>query len=354
MEGKENIQKIIITDTHFGVKNNSIKFLESQKRFFSDLCDYMKTCPNSRFDLIHLGDIFDSRSTLSVQVMYEVKYILIRLNTILKRRDERNRFIFVAGNHDFFSPNNDEVNSLDVFLREVLPDALIIDRYCRYEDGNGDMYIPWYQMNDPEKFADWTKYVRDHNLHIKRIFTHCDCHEFQWGKIPAGINVYSGHIHQYKEYPNVLSSGYDTLYNLSTPYSIDFGDSNDNKKGFWTLDGKNLELHQNDKSIKFRTFINDQIFDIPDLEESIERGDNYRIYLTEENRTRLDYIERLNELSTKLRYVNIILTSSDATDISEGVTSGEILNIEEMIREALPEHIRDVFDVVKKELSEKI
>jgi len=339
-------RKIIINDTHFGVKNNSIKFLESQKKLFSELCDYMRDCDTDRFDLIHLGDIFDSRSTLSMQVMYEVKEILWRLNFVLKKRNPQNRFIFVAGNHDFFSPNSDEVNSLDTILKEILPDAQIVDKYC-WRDGD-DLYIPWYQMNDPEKF----NLIKKINAFdgVQRVFTHCDCKDFQ-NKIPAGFNIYSGHIHQYHEYTNLVSEN-NKLINLATPYSLDFGDSNDNKKGFWVLDGNKLTLHENKDSIKFRTFINEQIFDIPDLDDSIERGDNFRIYLTEENRTKIEYIERLNELSTSLKYINIILTSNDK--VNENFVSVDSLDIDNVLTQMVPEHLREVFNVIRGEIKEGI
>ena len=149
-------------------------------------------------------------------------------------------------------------------------------------------------------------------------------------------------------YHNMLSSNpYSLLHNLSTPYSLDFGDSNDNKKGIWLLDGRDLKLIENKDSIKFRTFVNEEIFDIPDLDEAIERADNFRIYLTEENRTRMNYIERINELSTDLKYVNIILINKE--NLNESVTVGS-LDIEDMLKEMIPDHIQDCFDTVKKEI----
>ena len=344
----EETQKIIITDTHFGVRNNSMKFLESQKKLFSQLYDYMLHCENSRFDLIHLGDLFDSRSTVSFYIMSEVKNILLRLNEILKYRNKENRFIFVAGNHDFYSPLDDNINSLDTYIRHLLPDAIVVDRYCWYD--NGDLYIPWYQMNDEEKFklVQQEALFKGGELEVRRVFTHTDLKFMQYGKFPVNCSVYSGHIHQYHMYHNMLSSNpYSLLHNLSTSYSLDFGDSNDNKKGIWLLDGRDLKLIENKDSIKFRTFVNEEIFDIPDLDEAIERADNFRIYLTEENRTRMNYIERINELSTDLKYVNIILINKE--NLNESVTVGS-LDIEDMLKEMIPDHIQDCFDTVKKEI----
>ena len=205
-------------------------------------------------------------------------------------------------------------------------------------------------MNDPEKFklVQQEALFKGGELEVERIFTHTDLKNLQFGKFPVNSSVYSGHIHQYHMYHNMLSSNPGALlHNLSAPYSLDFGDSNDNQKGIWLLDGHNLTLLENKDSIKFRTFVNEEIFDIPDLDEAIERADNFRIYLTEENRTRMNYIERINELSTNLKYANIILINTE--NLNESVTVGN-LDIEDMLKEVIPEHIRDCFDIVKKEI----
>ena len=55
---------VLFTDTHFGVKNNSMTWLNSQlnfiyKQFIPDLQELKKQ--GHDITLIHLGDVFDSR-----------------------------------------------------------------------------------------------------------------------------------------------------------------------------------------------------------------------------------------------------------------------------------------------------
>ena len=94
----EKTQKIIITDTHFGRYNNSINFLNSQLLIFDDLKRFIKMNKVDRFDLIHLGDIFESRSTISTQISDEVRLLFKELNSLIKERNPENKFIFVTVN----------------------------------------------------------------------------------------------------------------------------------------------------------------------------------------------------------------------------------------------------------------
>ena len=91
---------IIITDTHFGVKNNSITWFNSQSDFiYKQLIPYIKSHQDT-IRLIHMGDVFDSRSTISVYIAKKVRKMFKDLAEICED------VIVVAGNHDFYSPND--------------------------------------------------------------------------------------------------------------------------------------------------------------------------------------------------------------------------------------------------------
>ena len=65
--------KILLTDTHFGVKQNSITWLKSQMNFF-----YEQLIPFIRKEkelvyIYHLGDLFDSRSSINPFISNEVR-----------------------------------------------------------------------------------------------------------------------------------------------------------------------------------------------------------------------------------------------------------------------------------------
>ena len=65
---------VIFTDTHFGWKNNSMTWLNSQldfiyKQFIPKLKELSKI---NDVRVIHCGDVFDSRSTISTYVATKI------------------------------------------------------------------------------------------------------------------------------------------------------------------------------------------------------------------------------------------------------------------------------------------
>ena len=187
-----------------------------------------------------------------------------------------------------------------------------------------------------------------------RIFTHCDCNSFYINKLPPDTYIYSGHIHRYRAFDNTskdFKSAGGKLYNLSPPYSLDYNDSNTDIKGFWVLDEYYPVLYKNTKSIRYRTFVNEEVFNIPGLDESIARGDNFRIYISEENRIKFEYIEILNKLSSDISYLTIIPTSESMIDTSES-NIGD-LDITNMLRGMLPDYLQEYFNIIKKEVEDE-
>ncbi len=332
--------KLIITDTHFGVKNNSTKFLDNQLRVFEDLRDMVDNSPDPRIDLIHLGDLFDSRSTVSIYVFDRVKKVFIDLYNRLKKRDSQNTIIFLAGNHDFYSQNSSEVNTLSSLMSSVLPDCKYITQGCKII--HRCLYIPWYTVEDIELMKEVCEENKDK---YDTIFTHTDLYKVvsdlaflqHLGKI-----VISGHIHKSAKYIYDNSK----LYNISPPYAINFGDAGDESKGVWKLEDGDLTLFKNSRSLMFWNLKNDEIFNIS--EKNIKRGDNYNIYINKINLSNEVYVDKIKELSTKIQFLNIIPVSDEM--ITE-ITKTDI-DIDDIIYNMIGEERKEYFDQVKKAVEE--
>ena len=88
---------VLFTDTHFGWKNNSMTWLNSQMNFIYNqfIPTIKKLSTKDDVRVIHLGDVFDSRSTIST---YVASKVVQAFKDIRKWCDE---FIIVCGNHDF-------------------------------------------------------------------------------------------------------------------------------------------------------------------------------------------------------------------------------------------------------------
>ena len=126
----------LITDTHWGVRNDNLAFLDNSKQFLDNtFFPYLER--HSIRTVIHLGDLVDRR-----------KYI--NINTANRLRvDFLDKLIgydvhLIAGNHDTYFKNTNEVNS----IREIVHgkyDFKIYDRYAEdvIFDGTPILFIPW-------------------------------------------------------------------------------------------------------------------------------------------------------------------------------------------------------------------
>lgn len=125
----------LITDTHWGVRNDQLAFLDNNKRFLDDIFfPYLDLHGIST--VIHLGDLVDRRKYLNI-------------NTAKRLRDDfisplRTRNItahLIIGNHDTYFKNTNSVNS----IREFFKDDFIIYERAEVIDFRGVpvLFIPW-------------------------------------------------------------------------------------------------------------------------------------------------------------------------------------------------------------------
>ena len=62
----------MITDTHLGVRNGSIEWLEIMKEYFNNFFIPLLKREKQEGDfLVHVGDVFDSRHSLNLLIMNE-------------------------------------------------------------------------------------------------------------------------------------------------------------------------------------------------------------------------------------------------------------------------------------------
>ena len=228
----------LITDTHFGARNDNLNFNEYFYQFYEGVFfpylqqNNIKTC-------IHLGDCFDRR-----------KYVSYRT-----AKDFRERFIIpfntlgidlhmLVGNHDIYYKNISDVNSLTELIGtkhnniHIYEDATEVDF-----DGLPILLMPWItQANElyAEGMIDETK--------ADICLGHLEINGFQMNKnviISQGgkdkeffrkfDTVMSGHFHH--------KSDDGQIYYLGTPYEIYWNDWED-PKGFHIYDTETRELER--------------------------------------------------------------------------------------------------------------
>jgi DNA repair exonuclease SbcCD nuclease subunit len=125
----------IITDTHWGVRNDNSAFLDNNKKFLDDIFfPYLDA--HSIDTVIHLGDLVDRRKYLNINTAKRLREDFIRP---LHQREIRPHLII--GNHDTYFKNTNSVNS----IREIYGNDFRIFESAQEVvfDGVPILFIPW-------------------------------------------------------------------------------------------------------------------------------------------------------------------------------------------------------------------
>lgn len=317
---------VIITDTHFGVKNNSMTWFVSQSDFiYKQLIPYIKTI-NDEVRLIHMGDVFDSRSTISIYIAKKVRQIFKDLSKVC------DDIIIVAGNHDFYSPNSDEYDSLSLVLNNI-ENVKLVCKESYFIDNQ--LFIPWYEWGK----IDINSYNEIHGGEVHCVFAHTNIVDIDPG-VNEDIMVFSGHMH----HPYIKGN----RYNLGSCYALDFSDCN-SERGFYVLyNDKRLEFIPNNHSIRFWRLKNEAIFD----DNNFKEWDYIELYITQSNMTDPEYLTKINEYTKNFKNVWVIPMSNDNTLKDDVKFEG--YDIESIINECVPKELSDKFEQIKEKLNGNI
>ena len=320
--------RILFTDTHFGVKQNSITWLESQMSFIDNelipgIKKLRKENPNEHLRLIHLGDVFDSRSSISPMVGMRVRMKFLDLRNLV------DDFYIVAGNHDFYSPNSDEIESLSLVFKDC-DINLVIDKVVMID---GDMFIPWYKFKEMDQVRNLIDKVRSTHIKIHNVYTHADI--FGEDRVQVrNIRLFSGHIH----IPRIEGN----MYNLGSCYALNFADANHDRCWYVIDSNDEVKAIPNRSSIRFWRLKNEEIFVIPGTSK-----DYYELYIDQANMQITRYADRIAELAKT--YKNLWVIPVIKSQISDDEQL-DTYDIEEICRSMVPEHLKEKFKRVEESI----
>lgn len=219
----------LITDTHFGARNDNVAFGNYFKKFY-DTVLFPYIDEHKIKTIIHLGDIVDRRKFINFLSARRLREDLIA--PAITRGIDLHMLI---GNHDTFFKNTNDVNS----MQELYAYCEKIKFYARPEvcnfDGCNIALIPWIC---PENEKETMNLINTCNADI--LFGHLEVSGFEMYKggllIEDGLNrsvfekfdlVCSGHYHHRSTQGNITY--------LGTAYEITWSDYND-QKGFHVFD----------------------------------------------------------------------------------------------------------------------
>jgi DNA repair exonuclease SbcCD nuclease subunit len=327
--------KILLTDTHFGVRQNSILWLKSQMKFFYEqLIPFIKNQKEGVF-IYHLGDLFDSRSSINPFIANQVRELFSHMASL----DNVRQIIIIGGNHDYYSPNDSTTDSINLVLREINKVEIITNGIAMYEDEDGDLDELGFDV-----FVPWNDYYDFHCLEssisikgVKRVFVHNDLDniepEYKNLFKKYNVDVYSGHIH--------TPSEYNKLHNLGSCFALTFSDANQ-QRGFYTMcdDGSDLKFHPNTKSIKFYRLHNKEIFNQIDFESN----DYIELYIDQDKLSIDDYQNRIKWFNEN--YKNVTIVPRTTSIVNESNCNFQEYNIDDICKELIPDNLKEKFNII--------
>ena len=225
----------LLTDTHFGARNDNLNFNEYFYDFYEGLFfPYLQQ--NNNKHCIHLGDLMDRRKYVSYRILKDFRERFIQPFNYLKI----NLHILV-GNHDIYFRNTNDINSLNELLGQRHDNIFIYSEAQEIDfDGFPILMMPWInQQNEIYSFGMMDETKAD------TMMSHLEV---------VGFEMYGGHFSesgfdksQFKRFDTIFSGHYHKksddgqIYYLGTPYQMTWSDYNC-PKGFHVFDTETREL----------------------------------------------------------------------------------------------------------------
>lgn len=223
----------IITDTHFGCRNDVSHFLDHQEKFF-DKIFFPKLKEYNIDTIIHLGDVFDRRKYINFATLAQSrKFFFDKITNYTT--------YMIPGNHDTFYRNTNELNSISLLLNEYKNIKFLFDPTTIELNGLKICMIPWICSEN------FTRCISEMNTTSAEI---CMGHfEIQGFLMHAGGTKSTNGlpISTFKKFDKLLTGHYhhrskgDNIYYLGSPYEMTWMDYAD-RRGFHIFDTETREL----------------------------------------------------------------------------------------------------------------
>ena len=229
----------IITDQHFGARNDSQAFLDFYEKFYDNT--FFPTLEENEIKtVLILGDTFDRRKYVNFYSLGRAKKMFFD-----KLAEKDIDVIMIAGNHDTYFKNTNEVNSPELLLREYKNIQIIDEAVTLDVHGTEVCFVPWICTDN-----------FDHSMQtMKETSAEICMGHFEI----AGFAMYRGmqsnegfSADTFKKFDLVFSGHYhhrsndNHIYYLGNPYELTWQDYND-PRGFhlFDLNDRSLDFIQN-------------------------------------------------------------------------------------------------------------
>ena len=311
---KEFDRFVLLSDIHFGVRSDSIEWIENIKDYFYNffipkLKELSKTTKTA---IIIAGDVFENRQKLDISIMSLAQTIF---NDILKVNDNL-KIYCITGNHDLYRRKKVENEKVITSISCINhPRFILFTEPIELElkNSNKILFIPW--IGNAKQENEILKQYKDASI----IIMHTDINGGTYDngrQIVNGVNpnlttakqIYSGHIHKHQKNKKCTYIG--------TPFQIKRSDIG-NEKGLYILNLTDKSFKEdfivNDYSPKFLRVNIEDIIDLK-LDEFIKIiNNNYVDIIVKSKHLKYFSLSKLMDLIKDYNYkkIEVIVDKSD-------------------------------------------
>lgn len=307
----------IITDQHFGARNDSTHFLDFYEKFYDEV--FFPTLQSAGINtVLILGDTFDRRKYVNFFTLKRTKQMFFD-----RLADQNIEVHMLAGNHDTYFKNTNNVNSVDLLLAEY-DNINVIDSpqtiHLNYGETSYDIcMLPWICAENYENSM-----LEIKNTSATICMGHLEVAGFaMYRGMPSheGLErslfrkfeyTFSGHYHH--------KSSADDIFYLGNPYELTWQDYNDDR-GFhiFDMDARSLEFVKNPHKMFYRIVYDDKkdtISDITNMDLSGYTGKYVKVVVV--NKTNPYLFDKMMSNLYNVNPVDVTI-AEDFTDLTEGL-----------------------------------
>jgi len=225
----------LVTDTHFGARNDNQNVNDYFYKFYDDIF-FPELKKRGITTCVHLGDVVDRRKFISFKIANDFRQRFI------------NRFAelgidlhIIIGNHDTYYKNTNEVNSMEELVGRDRCNIYTGPEVVEF-DGVPIQFIPWINTNN----YDESMSALSHSP-AQIAMGHLEVNGFEMHKGHFADGSYDKEL--FRRFDIVMSGHFHhksddgQIYYLGTPYEIYWSDYED-PRGFHIFDTDTRELER--------------------------------------------------------------------------------------------------------------
>ncbi len=340
----------IITDQHFGARKGSKFFHEYFLKFYNEV--FFPTLERESIRcVIDMGDTFDNRRSIDLWSLEWAKK-----NYYDRLRDMGVDVYTVVGNHTAYYKNTNDINTVDLLLREYSNVVVISSASEKVIDGRKIMFLPW--INDDNRQQ---TYDAIDNSTAEIAMGHLELN---------GFRAHRGHVQQEArddtrligKFKKVFSGHYHTrsddgkVFYLGNPYEMFWNDVNDTR-GFHIFDTETLE--HTPVNNPFRMFYNVYYDDTPyQMFDATEyAGKIVKIIVRQKSDPKSfeKFVDKISSVAEEVKVIeNFAIEENDDFEVEESENTMSILHryIDESETELDKSIIKKLFEKIYREACE--